>query len=249
MDLSIREAAALLGKSERTVRYFAQQGRIPARRVRGQWIIDGDALEAAREPRREQIALIRERLNRSLDRATPPPAAAPPPLPAPPPALSGSASATVAAPVTVAAPATATMTAPVAAPAAPPSLDPRRSFYSARDLEAHRAAAEVLVALESAAGAHPHARAPLAEPATALRHFLRALTDGCHQFHPPTKVERFVRARSLLSGAVADIVSFNLLHPQPDLATLADRLERDALGALRGLLRRAERPRAERARA
>ncbi len=197
MELSIREAAAVLGKSERMVRHLAATGRIRARRDGGRWLIERDGLGAAADAQRDQVEHVRERLNRTLDRASPAPAA-------------GSA---------------------------------KRPFYSARDLDAHRAAAEVIGDLAKLAAAHTDAGAALAEPADRLRAFLRALTDGCHQFHPPSKIERFVQARSLLAGAIADLVCFNLVHAAPDVAPLADRLERDALGAMRGLLRRAEKRR------
>jgi len=40
VDLSIKEAAARLGQSERHVRYLVDKKRIPARKVGGQWRID-----------------------------------------------------------------------------------------------------------------------------------------------------------------------------------------------------------------
>ncbi|HEY8377074.1 MAG TPA: helix-turn-helix domain-containing protein [Nannocystis sp.] len=44
MEISIKDAADLLGKSERTVRHMAQTGRLPARRVGSRWLIDRDEL-------------------------------------------------------------------------------------------------------------------------------------------------------------------------------------------------------------
>ena len=46
MELSIKEAAVLLGRSPRTVRHLAQSGKIPARREGRAWRIDRDALTA-----------------------------------------------------------------------------------------------------------------------------------------------------------------------------------------------------------
>lgn len=195
--MSIREAAALLGKSERMVRHLASSGRIAARRSGTQWLIDCDKLDVTADAQRDQVEAVRERVNRTLDRAAPAP--------------SGGAE--------------------------------KRPFYSARDLDAHRTAAAVIVELAKLGAAHPEARAELEGPAAGLRAFLRALTDGCHQFHPNAKIERFVRARSLLAETIADLVCFNLVHTQPDLLELADKLEREALGAMRGLLRRAEKRR------
>lgn len=44
MEISIKDAAELLGKSERTVRHMAQTGRLPARRVGSRWLINRDDL-------------------------------------------------------------------------------------------------------------------------------------------------------------------------------------------------------------
>jgi excisionase family DNA binding protein len=46
MEISIKDAAELLGKSERTVRHMAQTGRLPARRIGARWLIDRDDLLA-----------------------------------------------------------------------------------------------------------------------------------------------------------------------------------------------------------
>ncbi|MCA9695198.1 MAG: helix-turn-helix domain-containing protein, partial [Myxococcales bacterium] len=53
MDISIKEAADLLGKSQRTVRHMAQTGRIPARRIGSRWLIrqaDAEAIKAGKDP-------------------------------------------------------------------------------------------------------------------------------------------------------------------------------------------------------
>jgi hypothetical protein len=198
VELSIREAAAVLGKSERMVRHLASTGRIAARRDGKRWFIDGDKLGAVADAQRDQVEVVRERVNRTLDRAAP----------------------------------------------APSGTAEKRAFYSARDLDAHRSAAAAIVAVTKLGAAHPEARAALDAPTSALRAFLRALTDGCHQFHPQSKIDRFIRARSLLAEAIADLVCFNLLQAEPDVTSLVDGLERDTLGAMRGLLRRAEKRRA-----
>jgi excisionase family DNA binding protein len=46
MEISIKDAAELLGKSERTVRHMAQTGRLPARRIGARWLINRDDLLA-----------------------------------------------------------------------------------------------------------------------------------------------------------------------------------------------------------
>ncbi len=46
MKLSVRDAARILGKSERTARHLAQTGQIPAQRVGGRWLFEREHLEA-----------------------------------------------------------------------------------------------------------------------------------------------------------------------------------------------------------
>ena len=51
MEISIKDAAELLGKSERTVRHMAQTGRLPARRIGARWLINRDDLLARKAAR------------------------------------------------------------------------------------------------------------------------------------------------------------------------------------------------------
>ncbi len=44
MDLSLSEAARLLGQSDRQVRYLIQKGKIPAHKKGGRWIVRRDDL-------------------------------------------------------------------------------------------------------------------------------------------------------------------------------------------------------------
>ena len=46
VQLTISEAASLLGKSERQVRYLIQQGELEARKVAGRWVVSSEALPA-----------------------------------------------------------------------------------------------------------------------------------------------------------------------------------------------------------
>lgn len=48
VKLSLADAAALLGKSRRQVRYMIQQGRLPARKVAGRWVIEREELPLSR---------------------------------------------------------------------------------------------------------------------------------------------------------------------------------------------------------
>ena len=191
MDLSVKEAAALLGKSPRTVRLMIQQGRIVARRDGQQWRIDRDRLvgvDAERaEARSSELSQIRDHLDGAIEAVQ------------------------------------------------PPAERPRRSFYSVRDVTAFSAAASVLAELDD----FP---ADAIEPArTHLQAFLRCIADAVHQFHPEQKIPRFVEARRLACEALADLVVARGRSDAAALEPLADRVERDVLGPLRGLIRSAER--------
>ncbi len=77
MEVTIREAAQIVGRSTRAVRNMAQSGRVKARRVGRRWMVDRESLNSVLGPapdvRRTQVAELREKLNQSLDRATPTP--------------------------------------------------------------------------------------------------------------------------------------------------------------------------------
>lgn len=64
------EAAALLGKSERQVRYLIQNGKLAGEKVEGRWRISADALRAHPE-RQVQTAEKREAIREAVERALP----------------------------------------------------------------------------------------------------------------------------------------------------------------------------------
>ena len=55
MDLSLTEASAVLGKTERQIRYLIKSGRIQARKSGGRWIVDGTALPGGPESERAVV--------------------------------------------------------------------------------------------------------------------------------------------------------------------------------------------------
>lgn len=75
MELTIKETAVLLGKSPRTVRHMARTGKLPARQVERVWRVDRAALvetwEAETEARREILERLRDRIEATVQRATP----------------------------------------------------------------------------------------------------------------------------------------------------------------------------------
>ena len=66
MDLSLKQAAALCGKSERQIRYLIQQGRITAQKKNGRWVIPKENLPSspgqakATEARQERLQQVVE---------------------------------------------------------------------------------------------------------------------------------------------------------------------------------------------
>ncbi|MEZ4434239.1 MAG: helix-turn-helix domain-containing protein [bacterium] len=73
MMLSIREAAALVGKSPRTIREHARTGRIDARRIGGRWLIPRDAVadDATHRARQDEVERLRDHIDAALDEVTP----------------------------------------------------------------------------------------------------------------------------------------------------------------------------------
>lgn len=61
MNLSLQQAAAQLGKTERQVRYMIGQKTLPATKVQGRWVIDSDDL-----PRSDRQQQARRRKARQL---------------------------------------------------------------------------------------------------------------------------------------------------------------------------------------
>ncbi|KFB70854.1 MAG: DNA binding domain, excisionase family [Candidatus Accumulibacter phosphatis] len=69
MKLTLEQAAARLGKSERQIRYLVHNGRLPAEKIGGRWLIDSDALtlsdgqrEAVERKERQLRAAVEEGL-------------------------------------------------------------------------------------------------------------------------------------------------------------------------------------------
>ncbi|PCC66429.1 DNA binding domain-containing protein, excisionase family [Nannocystis exedens] len=209
MEISIKDAADLLGKSERTVRHMAQTGRLPARRVGSRWLIDRDDLmsgkysgqdgdDAAAETAEaeaeapatavqednfeggEEASVSAERPRLRFDRALPP---------------------------------------------GTPSVRALDSFHIAADLLAELG--ELRRDLRDAA----HLR----DAEQNLRGFIQALADGIHA-DLGDQPERFRAARTQVCAALTDLIHFNVTHDKPDLTPLVDRIEHELLGSLQLLI-------------
>ncbi|WAS98307.1 helix-turn-helix domain-containing protein [Nannocystis punicea] len=210
MEISIKDAADLLGKSERTVRHMAQTGRLPARRVGSRWLIDRDDLMSgkysghgdddvaaesaeAEAPAADvqednfdhdhedaEASISAERPRLRFDRALPP---------------------------------------------GTPSVRALDSFHIAADLLAELG--ELRRDLRDA----PHLR----DAEQNLRGFIQALADGIHA-DLADQPERFRAARTQVCAALTDLIHFNVTQDKPDLTPLVDRVEHELLGSLQVLI-------------
>ena len=213
MEISIKDAAELLGKSERTVRHMAQTGRLPARRIGSRWLINQDDLIA------RKAAGVGNDSDDDLsdldDTADAGPLAA---------ELDDDASDDE----SPRRPSRQHVTVNFSH-ALPPGV-----VTSVRELDSFHIATDILTELGELRRTVKDA--PLLRDAeTHLREFLQLLADGCHaDLH--TRRDRFREAQSRACSALTDVIHFNVSRAEPNLAPLAERLERDLIGSLQVLL-------------
>ncbi|MDC0719396.1 helix-turn-helix domain-containing protein [Nannocystis bainbridge] len=210
MEISIKDAADLLGKSERTVRHMAQTGRLPARRVGSRWLIDrddlmsgkysghGDDEVAAEGAEAEAEAQATDAQEDHFD--------------------DGDSDAEVSAK-------RPRLRFDRALPPGTPSVRALDSFHIAADLLAELG--ELRRDLRDA----PHLR----DAEQNLRGFIQALADGIHA-DLGDQPERFRAARTQVCAALTDLIHFNVTHDKPDLTPLVDRVEHELLGSLQVLI-------------
>jgi len=255
MDLSIKEAATLIGKSERTVRHMAQTGRLPARRIGSRWVIRRSDLDgigkraktrsksASDSAKSEPTATVE---NSGANKASPPPSAesVPPSVESvPPSAECVPPSAECVPPSRKSVPPTpprAELPEPTFTvsfePATPPAEPGSRDYPSSiRELDTFSIATAILSRVASARRTPHTDEALLGEVEQALRSFIQLLADGCHQAEPERKEALFQAAQSQACTALAGLVHYNLVHPAPDLSRLAERLETHLLASVQEL--------------
>jgi excisionase family DNA binding protein len=212
MEISIKDAAELLGKSERTVRHMAQTGRLPARRIGARWLINRDDLlkrkaSGATDGDEDDLNDLPE-----VD-----------------------AEADIADDGEPRSPSHQGFTVNFHAP--PRNHDhvlPPGEITSVRELDSFHIATAVLARIGEVR--RDNRDAPLLREAEVhLREFLHLLADGCHaDLH--TRRDRFREAQSRVCAALTDLIQFNVVRPEPDLGPLAQQLERELIGELRHLL-------------
>jgi len=216
MEISIKDAAELLGKSERTVRHMAQTGRLPARRIGARWLINRDDLLARKaagttddaDDVEFETAELETEDDSGADEHHAPRN----------PSRQGF-----------------TVNWQTSAPnlgferALPPGV-----ITSVRELPSFHVATELLAELGELRR-ETKDTSTLREAEGHLREFVALLADGCHaDLH--TRRDRFREAQSRACSALTDVIHFNVSRAEPDLAPLAERLERDLIGSLRLLL-------------
>jgi len=231
MDLSIKEAATLIGKSERTVRHMAQTGRLPARRIGSRWVIrrgDLDGIGKRARPRKsgtsgksapdspisEPTATVE---SAAASSASPPSRESIPPTPPR---------------VELPEPTFTVSFEPATPPAQPGSRDYPNSI---RELDTFSIATAILSRVAEARRNPRTDEGLLGEVEQALRSFLQLLADGCHQADPQRKEALFQEAQSQACTALAGLVHYNLVYPAPDLSRLAERLETHLLASVQEL--------------
>ena len=216
MEISIKDAAELLGKSERTVRHMAQTGRLPARRIGARWLINRDDLLArkaagttddadadADADAEFETAELETDDDSSVDEHAPRN-----------PSRQG---------------ATVNWQTSGYERALPPGV-----ITSVRELPSFHVATELLAELGDLRR-EVKDTSTLREAEGHLREFVALLANGCHaDLH--TRRDRFREAQSRACSALTDVIHFNVGRSEPDLAPLAERLERDLIGSLRLLL-------------
>lgn len=210
MEISIKDAAELLGKSERTVRHMAQTGRLPARRVGSRWLIDRDDLLSGKYSGQDDDELADE--------------------------AGDDVSAELGEPADVSADGDADVFTPIPGPrprfrfdrALPPGAP------SVRALDSFHIAADLLGELGEVRRANQNSTY-LREAEQHLRGFIQALADGCHA-DAGDQPERFRAARSQVCAALTDLIHYNVAAERPDMTPFVDRLEHELLGSLQALI-------------
>ncbi len=217
MEISIKDAAELLGKSERTVRHMAQTGRLPARRVGSRWLIDRDDLLSGKygqdddELEAEVAAAGDSAGDSASDLSTD--------------AVEDVSAADAPADVFAAGVPRPRFRFDRALPSGAPSVRALDSFHIAADL---------LGELGELRRQHA-ANIQLRDAEQHLRGFIQALADGCHA-DAGDQPDRFKTARSQVCAALTDLIHFNVTTERPDLTPLVDRIEHELLGSLQALI-------------
>jgi len=211
MDISIREAADILHKSQRTVRHMAQTGRIPARRIGSRWLLkredvealrDGKPLEESAEAPAEPTANESESAHQTVDETPRRPA----------------------------------YTIDFNQSLHTSQMKPGHTARSIRELGSFGILTNLLGELASLRRVGPCETRLLDEIERSLRNVLEILADGLHRGETEQRVERFLQAQSKACAALTSLLHYNMIYAEPDLSPIADRIEHDLIQSIQDLI-------------
>ena len=219
MHISVKEAAELLGKSQRTIRHLAQTGKLPAQRIGSRWLIQ-----------REDLLLLKddsidfEPPEQSLQEAPHPPQSTPPIF-------------------EDCAQNQATMDKARYkvdfVRALRMTWNPNPSPISVQKMDSFSMATSILAettALRARHSGSSPADSWLANAEQALGSVLQAIADGCHHRRLLYKIARFEQAQSHACTALTHLLHYNMLCSEPDFSTTCEQIEQELLPSLQELM-------------
>ncbi|MBF0138170.1 MAG: hypothetical protein HQL65_18205 [Magnetococcales bacterium] len=208
MDISLSEAAIILGKTPRQVRYLIKTGVLAAHKENGCWVIANVDLPLT-DAQRQAMARRAETAQHAMAEATAP-------------------LLKVASPESEATEKVkAASPEPETTEKAPTEGDKGKKNYSVTDLRAFTLGAEIYRAMENHLGRENPAR-------ECLFTALKMLCRGCHAFQPAQKETRFTEARESAADAVAFLFLEGDAHDAQRTA-LAKRIETELIPKLAAL--------------
>lgn len=215
MDISIKEAADLLGKSQRTVRHMAQTGRIPARRIGSRWLIrqaDAEAIKAGKDPMAS--FLDDEEADGPVSAASEAarPAAAPRP----------------------------TFTISFDSSLEQSGDRSVHEITELRDLDTFAIASGLLAEVAYLRHDGPCDTMLLEHVEQSMCGILEVLADALQQHDPSSRVERFRQAQRQACSALTGLLHYNMVYAEPDLSSIVTHVEKDLLPSLRELVEETE---------
>ncbi len=208
MDISIREAAAILQKSQRTVRHMAQTGRIPARRIGSRWLLKREDVVAIRDgkPVDEEVAEAPEETS-AIEEETTAQESAPRPA----------------------------FTVDFGEALHQIPHRPGHAARSVRELGSFGILTSLLGEL-AASRRGPCEPNLLDEVERSLRNVLEILADGLHRTGTELRVERFLQAQSQACAALTGLLHYNMIYAEPDLSGVANRIEHELIHSIQELI-------------
>lgn len=231
--LSIAEAAALLQKSERQIRYMVQQGQLSAVKSGGRWVIKAEDLPLT-DAQRVALGEGAERIVEAAEMAVEPARKA----------AGAAADATLA-------PASDEWETLANGPGSseessadpPPESSNRSRSKSAGKSGKRRFSVQTLRVFSVAKEVYHDTVETCGDESPATRHLrqcLDSLARGCHSYHSRPKLEHYCSAREAAASAMVDLLVAAGKDNTGPSAAIAERIEQELMGPFTGLIRKAE---------